>query len=137
MARANKDFGKRNLPKKIEPKPIVYHAPQGLGGKPPRNPERLRSLAVFIGMWGVAAIGGLALVQALRNDDCRTADPNDPNTSACHSGGGGHGGGGHWTSSGGSSSSGAHSASFGGFGAIGASGAHSGASGGGHGGGGE
>lgn len=138
MARPTKEFGKRNLPRKIEPPPIVYHAPRGLGGKPPRDSARLRSLAIVISACGVSAIAGLALVQALRNDGCRDADPNDPNASSCHTGGGGHGGGGgHWYNSGGSSGSGAHSASFGGFGATGESGAHSGPSGGGHGGGGE
>lgn len=105
MARPNKPFGRRNAPQKIEPKPIVIHAPQGLGGRPPRDPRRLRSIAIFIGVWGVAAIGGLALVQAVRDDGCQNAEPNDPNAPACHSGGG-HGGGGHWSSSGGSRASG-------------------------------
>ncbi len=131
-------FGRRNAPqKKIEPPPIVYHAPQGLGGdRQPHDPRRLRSIAVFIGVWGLATISGLALVQSMRDRQCRNADPNDPNaTATCHSSGGHSGGGGHYWFSGGSGSS-QSAASFGGFGATGESGAHSGGFGG-HGGGGE
>jgi hypothetical protein len=145
MPRPTKPFGRRNPPQKITPPPIVYHAPQGLGGEPPQDRRRLRSLAIILGVCGVGAIGGLALHQALNKDDCRNADPNDPNTPACHSSGG-HGGGGHSGSSGhwygssgssGSSGSGEHAASFGGFGATGESGVHAGGFGGFHGGGGE
>jgi hypothetical protein len=138
MAPPAKPFGRRNPPHKITPPPIVYHAPQGLGGEPPPDRRRLRSLAIILGVCGVGAIGGLATYQALHRDDCRNADPNAPNEPACHSsshGGGGHSGsGGHWYGSSGSSGS-EHAASFGGFGATGESGVHAGDFGGVHGGG--
>jgi hypothetical protein len=151
MAPPAKPFGRRNPPQKINPPPIVYHAPQGLGGEPPRDRRRLRSLAIVLGVCGIGAIGGLATYQALHRDDCRNADPNDPNSPACHASGGhasgGHGGGGHSGSSGhwygssgssgssGSGGSGEHAASFGGFGATGESGVHAGSFSGLHGGG--
>jgi hypothetical protein len=147
MPRPTRPFGRRNPPQKIAPPPIVYHAPQGLGGEPPQDRRRLRSIAIVLGVWGVGAIGGLAIYQALHKDDCQNADPNDPNAPACHSSSGhsssGHGGGGHsgssghWYGSSGSSGAGEHAASFGGFGATGESGAHAGGFGGFHGGGGE
>jgi hypothetical protein len=140
MPRPTKPFGRRNPPQKINPPPIVYHAPKGLGGEPPQDRRRLRSLAIILGVCGVGAIGGLALHQALRKDECRNAEPYDPNAPACHSssghGGGGHSGSsGHWYGSSGSSGSGEHAASFGGFGATGESGVHAGSFGGFHGGG--
>lgn len=139
MAPPAKPFGRRNPPQKINPPPIVYHAPQGLGGEPPRDRRRLRSLAIILGVCGVGAIGGLATYQALHRDNCPNADPNDANAPACHSSsghGGGHSGSsGHWYGSSGSSGTGEHAASFGGFGATGESGVHAGSFGGLHGGG--
>ncbi|HUO53846.1 MAG TPA: hypothetical protein VMU18_03825 [Rhodoblastus sp.] len=134
MAPPPKPFGRRNLPQKIVPPPLVAHAPNGLAGTPEPDSRRLRSLAIAIGVFGAATIGGLALVQALRDESCRDRDPNDPNVPACHSGGGGgHGGGGHWYGSSSNSSS-ERGYAFGGFGATGESGAHSGFFGGLHGG---
>ncbi|MCI4677395.1 hypothetical protein K9U39_00455 [Rhodoblastus acidophilus] len=129
MVQKPKHFGRRNLPQRIEPPPVVTHAPEGLEGATPPDGRRLRSIAVALGACGVATIGGLALLQALRND-CRNRDPNDPNAPACHSSGGSHGGTGYWRRS---SNSGWHGVSFGGFGAIGESGAHGGSFGGFHG----
>jgi hypothetical protein len=136
MPGPTKPFGRRNPPQQINPPPIVYHAPQGLGGEPPRDRRRLRSLAIILGVCGVGAIGGFAIYQASHKEDCQNADPNNPNAPVCHSSsghGGGHSGSsGHWY---GSSGSGEHAASFGGFGATGESGVHAGSFGGVHGGG--
>ena len=137
MAIPPKTFGRRNLPqKKIEPPPIVYHAPQGLGDdKESYEPRRLRSIAVIIGGWGLTTISGVAVLEAIRHSQCRRADPNNPDATAdCRSGGGHGGGGGHYSFFGGSGSS-EHSVAYSGFGATGESGAHGGGFGGFHGGG--
>ncbi len=130
-----KDFGRRNPRPVIEPPPVVLHAPQGLErDTPPHDRRRLRSVAVFLGVFGLATVGGVAMVEAIRAaNQCKKADPDDWNAPDCRSGG--HGGGwGSYGWGGGSYSSGSRSsASFGGFGATGEGGAH----GGGHGGGGE
>jgi hypothetical protein len=147
MAAPPKPFGRRNAPhlQPIVIPPVVYHAPQGLGGdRPPHDPRRLRSIAVALGVWGAATIAGMVLVEAIRNKDSQNADACNPNASGCHSSA--HGGGGGAFGSGGASESrsggGGHafgssgaseSATFGGLGAIGENGAH----GGGHGGRGE
>ena len=138
MAAPPKSFGRRNAPqKKIEPPPIIYHAPQGLGGEPASyEPRRLRSIAVIIGVWGLTSLCGVALFEAIRHSQRQCDDPNVANAEAnCPSGGGGHGGGGGHYSSSGDSGSGQHSVAFGGFGATGESGVHGGGFGGFHGGG--
>jgi hypothetical protein len=123
-------FGMRNARQApIAPPPVITHAPQGLGGdKPPHDRRRLRSIAVVVGVWGLATIAGLALVQSMRRH-CENSDPGDwggTNEANC-SQGGGHGGGGgggvHFSGSGGASQG---SASFGGFGGTGEGGGHGG-----------
>jgi hypothetical protein len=131
MAVPPKNYVRRHPPQKIEPPPIIYHAPQGLGGVPPHEPRRLRTMVIVIGAWGLM----MMLALAERDRRCRDSDPNDPAASCPSSG---HAGGGSSVHGGGYSSSyggGQSAATFGGFGATGESGAHSGGFGGGHGGG--
>jgi hypothetical protein len=117
------EFGRRRPPQPVAPPPVVYHATQGLGGAPPHEPRRLRSMVIGIGAFGLLVV----LWQAYRDRYCQDWDQDKSQDLFCQSSGhsGVHGGFG----------SGESSASFGDFGATGESGAHSGGHGGGHGGG--